>query len=107
MDVRQAALQRRKDKSARKASMSEITEILESVRQNASEALPEGFHVDSVDLSFSDLRGYGKPNFCVEIRVTKEDDRPEPAGWGYEISQRIRRTFLPEDFYIEITMLEP
>lgn len=86
--------------------MNEIVEIIEKVSRIASEELPTGFRLVKVDLTLSDLDGTRKPNFTITIEVTREDDKPDPGGWAYQITQRIRQLWSPDHVYVSLRVHE-
>ncbi len=75
------------------------------IRDIALSILPPCFHLENIDITFGSLYEGQTPNFKVivqVIKVNKEIDEPE--GWGYELTQKIRKFWSKDDLYVSINI---
>lgn len=85
-------------------STPELQELSE-IKEYVSEVLPEGFHLESVELTMSTLYAGQPPAFKVLISVTEE---PNAVGYGivHDIGDRIRQRWSRDDLHIEVRFRE-
>ena len=85
-------------------SNSELPE-LEEIKQFVLDSLPEGYQLDSVNLTVGTIYEGQEPAFTVLINISSEPDVPS-YGMGYDISARIREKWSRDDLYIKINWVE-
>lgn len=84
---------------------SDVLPELAEIRTMVLDCLPEGFHLDGVDLTGDDMDGGQPPAFTVLITISEEPD-VQGYGLGHEIGSRIRKKWSRDDLYIKIQYRE-
>lgn len=74
---------------------------LEEIRRIVLDELPEGHHLNSVELTFGALSEGQEPQFTVLIGLSEDPDA-DPAVSYYEITRRIRERWSRDDLYVKI-----
>jgi hypothetical protein len=73
-----------------------ILNELREIEQIIRETVPACFEVVKVDLTF----GRDVDNFTILVHTRRLNDVPEPYGWGYEVTKRIREKWDTDDFML-------
>lgn len=77
--------------------MSELEEVVAEVKQLAHELVPRCFEVRRVNLAPTEDSA-----FAIVVRVARCNAEPEPQGWVYDLGQRVRERWGPDDFQLSV-----